>query len=290
MSAVRNWNRDDAFKHSAAVSFYTLFSLAPVTIIAVAIAGAFFGPEVASRQFSAQMAQLIGPRSAEMIQSAVASSQPKNEGWTSTVISLAVLAVGATTVFAQLQSALNAIWGVKAKPSRSGFLVLLFQRLISFAMVVTVGFLLLVSLVLTTALTAFVQVIDRRIAIPPVIMQGADLIIALGVITTLFALVFKIMPDAETRWRDVWRGAFVGALLFSAGRLLIAFYLSRSDIASVYGGAGSLVALLIWIYYSCAILFFGAEFALAHAAKEGVKIRPSKTAVHFRQEIVEGGP
>lgn len=287
LTAARGWKEDDAFKHSAAVSFYTLFSLAPVTIIAVAIAGFFFGPEAATRQFSAQMAQLFGPASAEMIQSTVASSQPRDEGWTSTLISIGVLTVGATTVFAQLQSALNAIWGVRAKPSRSGFLVLILQRLISFAMVVTVGFLLLVSLVLTTALTAFVHVIDGRIAVPPLVVQGADLIISLAVITTLFALIFKFMPDAETRWREVWRGAFVAALLFSAGRVLIAFYLSQSNIASVYGGAGSLVALLIWIYYSCAILFFGAEFTLASAAQRGVKIRPKKTAVLVRQQIIE---
>lgn len=287
IQAAKNWSEDGAFAHSAAVSFYTLFSLAPVTIITLSIAGLFFGREAATEQFSAQIGQLVGENSAKMIQETVAESQPQNRGWLATGMSIGVLVVGATTVFAQLQDALNRIWGVRAKPSRAGWLVLIMQRVISFAMVLTVGFLLMVSLLLTTALSTFVDYINARIAIPAVLVQGVDLVVALGVITMLFACVFKIMPDVHVRWRDVWRGAFVAAILFSVGRVVIALYLKYSDVASVYGAAGSLVGLLIWIYYSCAILFYGAEFTRAHCEEHGVPVTPKSTAVLVRQEVVE---
>lgn len=287
IETAKSWNEDGAFKHAAAVSFYTLFSLAPITIIALGIAGFFFGEEAATKQFSFQMNQLIGKQSAEMIQSAVASSQPQNKGWASTAFGVGLLIVGATTVFGQLQESLNSIWDVKAKPSRSGWLVLLITRLISFAMVLTIGFLLLMSLLLTTALSAVVQMANGRFAVPPQLLQIADLIIALGIITVLFAMIFKIMPDVHLRWREVWLGAFVTALLFSLGRVLIALYLSRSTVASVYGAAGSLVALLLWVYYSCAILFFGAEFIRAYCLAQNVPVRPKATAVRIREEIIE---
>lgn len=280
----KSWNEDGAFKHSAAVSFYTLFSLAPVTIIVLAVAGFFFGQEAASRQFGEQMNSLIGKGSAEMIQAAVESSQPQKKGWMGTVMNVALLVVGATTVFGQLQESLNTIWDVKAKPSRSGWLVMLVTRLVSFAMVLTVAFLLLVSLVVSTALSALVKLAND--SIPPELVHSLDLIVGLGVITVLFAMVFKIMPDVRIRWHEVWLGAFVTALLFSVGRIGIALYLSRSTVASVYGAAGSLVALLVWVYYSCAILFFGAEFIRAYCATKGVDVPPKETAVRVREEIV----
>jgi membrane protein len=288
--AAKNWNADGAFSHSAAVSFYTLFSLAPITIIVLSIAGFFFGAEVATKQFSAQVSSLVGESSAEMIQQTVEHAKPQRRGWTSTVVSVAMLVLGATTVFVQLQDALNRIWGVKAKPSRSGWLVMIMQRLISFAMVVTIGFLLLVSLVLTTALTSFAHFVESRMAVPQSFLQVAELLISLGVITSLFALMFKIMPDVQVRWRDIWRGAFVTALLFGVGRLLIALYLKYSDVASVYGTAGSLVALLVWVYYSCAILFYGAELTRALCERGGQTVKPKKTAVLVHRETIETPP
>jgi membrane protein len=203
------------------------------------------------------------------------------------VMGLGILLLGATTVFGQLQDSLNSIWGVMAKPSRKGWIVMLVQRLISFAMVLTVGFVLLVSLVLTTTLTALVKSADRFVTVAPVIMRGADIVMGLMIITVLFALIFKILPDVEIRWRDVWRGAFITALLFSVGRYLIALYLGHSTLASTYGAAGSLVALLIWVYYSCAILFYGAEFTRAYHEAHDQPIVPKSTAVLVRKEIVE---
>lgn len=290
IAAAKNWNEDGAFAHSATVSFYTLFSLAPISIIVLSIAGFFFGADVASRQFNEQMSALIGSGSAEMIQQTVQEAKPQRRGWTSTVISIGMLVVGATTMFAQLQNALNHIWGVRTKPSRAGWLVLVVQRLISFAMVLTIGFLLLISLILTTALASFAQHLEGVMALPKAVMQGAELMVTLGVITLLFAMMFKIMPDVQLRWRDIWRGAFVTAALFSGGRLLIALYLKHSDVASVYGAAGSLVGLLMWVYYSCAILFYGVEFTRAHREQEGLLVKPKETAVLIRTEIVETPP
>jgi membrane protein len=287
MRAGKSWWDDDVFKHSAAVSFYTLFSLAPITLIAVWVAGFFFGREAATGQLSGQIAQIVGKDGAKVIQDAVAASQPENTGWFSMVIGFVMLLVGATTVFGQLQESLNAIWGVMTKPTANGFVILLVRRLISFAMVLTVGFLLLVSLVLTTTISSLVKFTNQYMAVSPLVLQGIDIVVALAVITVLFAMVFKLLPDVELRWRDVWEGAFITALLFSVGRLGISFYLSHSTVASTYGAAGSLVALLIWVYYSCAILFFGAEVTRAMREHSGLHVQPKSKAVRVRREIIE---
>lgn len=287
VAAAKNWQSDNSFKHSAAVSFYTLFSLAPITIIAVGIAGVVFGKEIATQQFSSQMSQLIGKSSAEVIQQAMAANELEDKGWMATTIGIGLLILGATTVFGQLQDSLNAIWGVTAKPCRSGWVVMIVRRLISFAMVLTVGFLLLTSLVVTTALTAAVELAKGWFPVAPWLLRGADLVVGLVVITLLFALLFKVLPDVVVRWQEVWLGAFFTAVLFSVGRLLISLYLGHSTIASTYGAAGSLVALLIWIYYSCAILFFGAEFVRSYRIEHGMPVKPKETAVRVRREIIE---
>lgn len=284
LQAGKSWNADNAFKHSAAVSFYTLFSLAPITIIAVTVAGMFLGRAAASEQLKIQVTQLVGPASAEMVLSAAEASQQDGQSTWATVLGIGLMVFGATTVFAQLQESLNQIWGVRAKPSKSGWMLLLLHRLVSFAMVLTVAFLLLVSLVLTTMLTSVLGQIHLD---APALLKAVDIGASLIVITLLFALLFKVMPDVHLRWRDVWLGAIVTAALFTIGRYLIALYLSRSTVASIYGTAGSLVALLIWIYYSCAILFYGAEFTRAYRHVHKLKVQPKETAVVVRQEIVE---
>jgi membrane protein len=285
VDAAKAWNTDNAFKHSASVSFYTLFSLAPITLIAVGVAGFFFGKDVAAQQFSSQMSQLVGKDSAQLIEKTMEANALGGGSWFKTVLGAFLLIVGATTVFGQLQSSLNDIWGVTAKPSRRGWIVMLVQRLISFAMVLTVGFLLLTSLILTTALTAAVELAKGWFTIAPWILRAADLGVGLAIITILFALLFLIMPDVKIRWRDAWLGAFVTAALFTLGRFLIALYLGHSTIARDYGAAGSLVALLIWIYYSCAILFYGAEFIKAYRSAHGFPIEPKGIAVRVRKEI-----
>lgn len=284
--AAKAWKADNAFKHSAAVSFYTLFSLAPITIIAVAVAGMFLGHEAANHQLKAQITALMGPASAEMMQKAADASQAEDGGRLKTIIGIGLLLFGATTVFAQMQESLNQIWGVRSKPDKRGWLILIFHRLISLAMVLTVGFLLLVSLVLTTLMTSVLARLGAGMSQSALLLQATDIAVGMVVVTLLFALLFKVMPDVRLRWRDVWIGAFVTAVLFTIGRHLIALYLGRSTVASIYGTAGSLVALLLWVYFSCAILFYGAEFTRAYRRSQGLKVVPSATAVQVREEIV----
>lgn len=286
IDAGKGWNDDNVFKHSAAVSFYTLFSLAPISIIAVSIAGVVLGRDAAAQQFAAQISELVGKDSAKMIESTIQASQAAHGNWVSTIVGLVVLLVGATSVFGQLQDSLNQIWGVRAEPARSGWMVLLFQRLISFGMVLTIGFLLLVSLMVSTVIQAMMHTANGKLTVPPAVAQAIDLTIALGVITLLFAAFFKFLPDVVLPWRSVWGSSFLTAVLFSGGRYLIALYLGHSNVASVYGAAGSLVALLVWIYYSCAIMFYGVEYLRASHAADGLPVKPKKTAVLVRQELV----
>jgi len=285
-AAAKGWNDDNAFQHSAAVSFYTLFSLAPLTIIGVGIAGMVLGKERAARQFSAEMTELVGAKGAEAIQATMAAAHSPHANLVSTVVGLILLLIGATSVFGQLQDSLNEIWSVRAEPRRSGLTVLLLQRLLSFGMVLTVGFLLLVSLILTTALQAMVRSADGGFTIPPMILQGIEFAVALAVITVLFAAFFKILPDVQLPWSGVWPAALLTAVLFSIGRVLIATYLAHSTVASIYGAAGSLVALLVWVYYSCTIMFFGVEFIRFDRADRGLAVKPKKMAVLTRREIV----
>ncbi len=288
--AGKNWSEDNAFKHSASVSFYTLFSLAPITLVAVWLAGVVFGQEAAEGQLSEQIAGLVGQDGAKVIQQAVAAAEPDAQSsWWSMIAGVGVLLIGATTVFGQLQESLNEIWGVQARPSRNGLVVLLARRLVSFAMVITVGFLLLVSLVLTTAISSFVKLAEGYWTIAPQVLSALDFVVALGVVTVLFALMFKLLPDVQLRWRDVWSPAAITALLFGVGRMGISFYLAHSSVASTYGAAGSLVALLIWVYYSCAIFFFGAELTRAMREASGNEIKPKPTAVRVQRQIVEEG-
>jgi membrane protein len=287
IEAGKRWNDDNAFQHSAAVSFCTLFSLAPITVIAVGIAGLFLGRAEAARQFSAQLTQLVGRGSAQLIQSTMEATLSRKGDVLSTIIGGVILIVGATSVFGQLQQSLNQLWGVRTKPSKSGILELVIKRVISFAMVVVIGFLLLVSLAVSTALTAMVHSIDAHYSVSGPVLQVLDVFAELGVITVLFALLFKVLPDVQLRWREVWRSAFMTSVLFSVGRFLIALYLGHSTVASVYGAAGSLVALLVWIYYSSAIVFFGVEYLRVSQEASGLPLRPKKTAVVVREVVVE---
>jgi len=286
LTAARSWKTDNVFKHSAAVSFYTLFSLAPIMIIALTVTGFFLGADVASEQLGKQIAQLVGPASAELIQSAVQASQQEKESTWATAVGVGLLLFGATTVFGQLQESMNQIWDVRAKPTAKGWMILLVHRLLSFAMVLTVGFLLLVSLVLSTTLTGMLERFHGGSSASAALLKAADLGVGFLVITILFALLFKVLPDVVLRWRDVLVSAVLTSLLFTGGRYLIALYLAHSTVASVYGAAGSLVALLIWIYYSCAILFFGVEFTRAYRAANHLKVQPKETAVVVREQIV----
>lgn len=265
----------------AALAYYTIFSLGPLMLIIIAIAGQVFGEEAAQGQIVQQIQGLVGEEGAKAIEAMLISARKPSAGIVATVLGVVMLLFGASGVFGQLQDALNTIWGVTPKPGRGlwGFLK---DRFLSFAMVVGIAFLLLVSLVVTAALSALGTLFGEWGA--SVGGQAANFVISFGVITFLFAMIFKVLPDVRLAWRDVWVGAALTSLLFTIGKLLIGLYLGRSSTASAFGAAGSLVVLLIWIYYSAQILFFGAEFTRAYAAKRGSRVTATPNAVPITKE------
>ncbi len=287
VKAAKNWLAHNAFQHAAALAFYTLFSMAPILIIAVAVTGFVYGEKAAQGEIVGQFGDIMGEESAGALETAIAQSSFDNTGYISTLMGIALLAIGATTVFGQLQQSLNQVWDVTVKPARSGIINLLKTRLLSLTVVLTIGFLLLVSLVLSTVISAVIRFADDRISIPPALLGGADLVISFLVISFLFGMIFKMLPDVKLRWSDVGRGAVTTAVLFIAGKFLISFYLSHTGTASTYGAAGSLVAVLLWVYYSSLILLYGAEFTRAYVELSGRKIEPKSIAARVQHRIIE---
>lgn len=286
LGAAKTWIAHNAFQHAAALAFYTLFSMAPILIIAVAVTGFIYGDQAAQGDIVGQFEDIMGAESAGALETAIAKSSLDNTGYFSTIMGVVLLAIGATTVFGQLQHSLNEIWCVAVKPTRSSLFILLKTRLLSLTLVLAIGFLLLVSLLLSTFVSAVIRFADERIAIPPALLGGADLVVSFVVITFLFGMIFKVLPDVRLHWRDVARGAVVTALLFIVGKFLISLYLSHTGTASTYGAAGSLVAVLMWVYYSSLILLFGAGFTRAYVEACNRTVVPKSTAVRIRQQIV----
>jgi membrane protein len=281
------WLERNACIHAGSLAFYTLFSMAPVVIIAVSIAGAVLGEEAARGEIVDRLDDFVGVEAAQAVEQAVARSRPEVAGFVPTVTGLFALLVGATTVFAQMQISLNRIWGVVAKPRKSGILILLKNRILSLATILIIGFILLVSLLINVAVRAVVAYAEGWAPVPPLLLNATELALSVVVITTLFAVTFKVLPDVVVDWEDVWVGASVTAILFIAGRYAIALYLTYTAPASAYGAAGSLVLLLMWVYYSSLILFFGAALTKAHMLASGKTIVPGAMAVRVREEIVE---
>src|SRR5438094_201799 len=250
------WSEDRAPRMGAALAYYTVFSLAPVLVIAIGVAGIFFGQRMAEGRLMHEIRNLVGPEGAGAIRAMIANAAADRPGGVvATMMGVAALVFGATGAFVELQDALNTIWKVQPRPR--GLLRMLKDRFLSFTLVVGIGFLLLVSLVISAALAALGSVTARYVS--PSLLHGVNFLVSFGVITVLFAMIFKILPDAKIAWRDVWLGAAVASLLFSAGKFIIGLYLGKSGMASAYGAAGSLVIVLVWVYYSAQILFLGAE-------------------------------
>lgn len=261
-----NWSRHEAGTQSAALAFYTLFSLAPILIVVIAVAGAVFGEDAVRGQIVRQLDGLIGHSSAVAIEKILQRVTESRSGGLAGVLGIATLLFGATAVFIQLQTALNRVWEVAPKPGpllRS----LLHKRLTSFALIGAIGFLLLVSLAMSAALNGLRDYLDARLAIPGGILEGANVLVSFFVFTLLFALIYRILPDAEIAWRDVWLGAVFTALLFSIGKSLIGLYLGRAAVASPYGAAGSIVIVLLWVFYASHILLLGAEFTRVYSKR-----------------------
>jgi len=264
--AFRAWLDSKSPRLGAALAYYTIFAVAPLFLIALSIAGLCFGQEAARRELFGQVYGLVGRNGGEAIQMLVAAAnQPRASMWAS-LGALVTLGLGASAVFVELKDALNMIWGVQGKTGSSSWYFIK-DRLLSFAMVLGVGFLLLVSLVLNAALAALGTLTTGLLPEERLLLGCLNFLISLGVITLLFAMIFKWLPDVLISWGDVWVGAFVTALLFNLGKFLIGYYLGRSSMVSIYGAAGSFIILLLWVYYSAQILFFGAAYTRFHAEK-----------------------
>jgi len=266
-----------SFQLSAALAFYTFFSLTPLLIVVIAIAGLGLGQEAAQNQIIGMLQGLVGQESAIAIQAMVREASTPSSSIAATLTGLVTLFLGAGAVVGQLQTSLNTIWRVTAKPWE-GVLSLLQARFVSFALVLGLGFLLLVSLIISAVLAALSQVVFSILPGGAAVWQVVDVLLSIGLITVLFALIYKMLPDVELAWRDVGIGAAITSLLFTAGKLVIGLYLGQSSTTSVYGAAGSLVVILLWVYYSSLIFFFGAEITQVYARTYGARVIPTKNA------------
>ena len=263
------WLEDEPFQLAGALSYYTLFSLTPLLIISIGVAGLVFGHEAAHNQIVATIQGLVGLESARAIQTIIknASNRPES-GMISTLFGGAILLIGAGGVVGELQTSLNWIWRVKARP-HSGVRDFIQRRFISFAMVLAVGFLLVVSLAVSALISGFTRLIGSFFEGAATIVYLLDTVISFGFVTLLFAIIYKFLPDVRIRWKDVWIGAALTSVLFTIGKFLIGLYLGTSGVTSVYGAAGSLITILLWVYYSSLIFFFGAEFTHVYAIQYG---------------------
>ncbi|TFH86156.1 YihY/virulence factor BrkB family protein [Billgrantia azerbaijanica] len=285
--AVTHWLERNAFSYAGSLAFYTLFSLAPTVIIAVTVIGVVLGEEAAQGQLVAQLQGSLGREVAQAVEQAVAASRPEESGVLPSLLGIGALLVGATAVFVQLQFSLNTIWGVTARPSSNSLLVFLKNRLLSLVVVLALGLILLFTLVLGIAARAMLRLADDVLPFVGLLTEGAEFLIALAMVTLLFATIFKVLPDVVLGWRDVLAGAAVTALLFTLGRSLIATYLAYTATASTYGAAGAVVMLLLWVYYSSLILLLGAALTRSLLLARGRRIVPRNSAVLVRRECHE---
>ena len=268
-STVLAFVEDEALSRGAAIAFYTVTSIAPILLIVVAVAGLVFGREAAQGAITAQLGGLMGQQTADVLQSAVASAGEKSSGILATIIGIVTLIATASGVFGEMQSALNAIW--KAKPEGTTVSRLIRARAASLGLVAALGFLLIVSLVVSAGLTAFGNYLDSILPFGKVILSASNTVISVALISVLFAAIYKILPDRHLEWRDVIVGAVVTAILFTIGKSLIGWYIGSSAVASTYGAAGGLIVLLLWGYYSAQIFLLGAEFTKVYANRHGSK-------------------
>lgn len=280
---------DKVTKLSASLAYYTVFSLGPLMIVIIYLASIFLGREAVEGTIYTQMQGFIGHDAALQLQEIIKNASVSDKGTVAAIIGFATLLIGATTVFAEMQDSINSIWGLKPKPNKAGWLILLKNRLLSFSVIVSLGFLLLVSL----AVTALIEGLTNRLqaAFPDLAVLAVyiiNVVISFVVITLLFGVIFKVLPDAKIKWKDILSGAIATAILFMLGKFAISFYIGQSNVGSTYGAAGSLVILLLWVYYSSIILYFGAEFTLAYSREFGGSIEPSEYAVWDKEPAIAG--
>jgi membrane protein len=262
------WSKDKASRLAAALAYYTIFSVGPLLLVIIAMVGLVFGEEAARGQIAGVLDRVVGRDSAELIQEIVKNAAKPGASIIATVIGVATLLLGAAGIFGQLQDALNTIWDVPPR-ERGGILDMLKQRLPAFIMVLGVGLLLLASLLVNSTLAVLGDFLSNNLPGGSLLWQIVNFGISLGIMTLLFAMIYKVLPDTHVAWGDVWIGAAITALLFTLGQIALGFYLGIADVGSAYGAAGSLVSVLVWIYYSAQIFLFGAEFTQVYARMRG---------------------
>ncbi|MEX0721602.1 MAG: YihY/virulence factor BrkB family protein [Balneolaceae bacterium] len=280
--SFNNWASRDPFRNSTVISYYTIFSLPGLGVIIINLAGYFFGTEAMTNEVSSQIEGMIGQEAAITVERIIANAHESQGLTLSSLASIGVLIFGATGVFYQVQQTLNIMWNVEAKPERQ-YIKFLMDRLFSFGMVLTIGFLLIVSLIISSLINALSQWLTVKFfGVIDLVLRVMDITLSLGIITLLFSAIYKILPDVKIRWKDVWIGAFVTALLFVIAKYLLGLYFAFSNPGSVYGAAGSIILIMLWTTYSALIMLFGAEFTRVYAKRHGVKIEPASHAEYIR--------
>jgi len=278
-TAFKKWWSKDPFKESAVIAYYAIFSLPGLLVVIVAAAGYFFGQDAVNGQIAAQISSTMGADTAQQIQDIIVKgTESKNSLW-ATIIGVITILVGATGVFAQFQKSINTIWEVKADESKSGILSLLKVRLFSFGLIISIAFILIASLVISATLSAFGTWLSNHFSESLlIVLQAVNFILSLSILAVLFALMFKFFPDAKIKWRHVWIGSFVTALLFEIGKFALGLYFGTTDPGSGYGAAGSIILIMLWVSYSSMIVFYGAEFTHAYANFFSGKVQPTNIA------------
>ena len=283
MQSINGWLEDRALRFSAALAYYSIFAMAPLIIISISVAGLIFGEQAARGQVYQQINWLLGSKGAVEIQTLIQASSDTNKSIVATVVGIITLLVGASGVFGQLKDALNSIWGVRLKPG-AGIISSVKEYLFNFSMVLGVGFLLIISLLLSAVLHSLNSFLTGYLPLPsfvgPLTAAGSFVVVLL-----LFALIFKVLPDVEIGWEDVWIGATVTAILFTLGKFLIGLYLGTSSIGSSFGAAGALILILVWVYYSTTIFLLGAEFTKVYADRYGSGINPNRHACFVSESM-----
>ena len=283
----KKWYDRDPFRESSVIAYNALFSLPGLLVVVVSLAGYFFGADAVSGRLHSQISEAMGNETANQIQDMIIAANRSRDSWWATVLGITIIIIGATGVFVQMQAYLNTIWEVKATTSKSGIWVFLKTRLFSFGLIITIAFLLLLSLVLSSLLSAFGAWAIKRTFEPLLILfQILNFVFSLAIITLLFAFMFKILPDAKIKWNLVWIGAFFTAFLFVIGKSALGFYFGKVNPGSGYGAAGSVVLILLWSSYSSMIVFFGAEFTKAYADYYYGEIAASENAVKQKEIII----
>lgn len=280
----KEFSADNIFKYSASLSYYTVFSIAPLLIIVITMSGFFFGKEAVQGEVYSNLNELIGSVAAIQIQDIIKNTHLTGNSFIASAISIIVLLVASTTVFGEIQDSLNKIWGLRIKTKKTWW-KLIITRLLSFSLILSLGFILIISVMLNAIVSAFGNLLDNYFHISSVhFIEIADYSVGFLVSVLLFSLLFKILPDAKIRWKDVLVGGFVTAVFFTIGKFGISFYLSKSSLTSIYGAAGSIVVLMLWVYYSSIILYLGAEFTKVYAKLYGGKIKPNEYAEWVKVE------